>query len=521
MAALSQRTYRNLFWLVLACVALFRLLLAGRFGLGVDESHYVMYARHPAWGYFDHPPLVAFLCALTSRLGQGIFYIRLGPILCATASLVLVRYLALALYRDERVAFWSQILLLVMPYQQLLMVALLPDATLNLSWCAALLMVWRAVQAGKWRYWILSGVFWGSALLSKYHGVLLPICLLGYLLSSPKDRAWLARPQPYAAALIGLILFVPNIIWNARHDWISYTYQLGRGSTGGVQLDRILEVFGGQFAVWSPVIFGLLIAAAIVLGRQRPLDDSDRFVLWTSVPVFVFFCVIGATSRILPHWTAAGWWTGSLLVARVTLWRLDAAGKEAVRWRRWSVAALISGILMTVLLYVGLFVPIVGPVYSLARTISSRVNDRIPAVKTLVPFEGRFDMTNDLFGWEQIAARVEAVKDAMPHPQRTFIFSHRFYTVSQLGVYLPNTTVATTLSRKFDQYKLWFRPDSHVGWDALFVDDDRYRQGPERYMPLFERVERNPVQIEVFRDGYPAHNISVYRCYGYSGRYEP
>ena len=362
MAPLSQRSYRNLFWLVLAAVTLFRLLLAGRFGLGVDESHYVMYARHPAWGYFDHPPLVAFLAALTSRVGSGTFYIRLGPILCATISLVLMRYLALALYRDERVAFWSQILLLVMPYQQLLMVALLPDATLNLSWCAALLMVWRALEAGRWRDWVLSGVFVGIGLLSKYHAVLLPVCLLGYLVASPKHRVWLVRPQPYVAVFIGLLLFGPNIVWNARHDWISYAYQLGRGGDGAVEAGRILEVFAGQFAVWSPVIFGLLIAAGIVVVRQKPLDDSDRFVFWTSVPVFVFFSVIGAASRILPHWTAAGWWTGSLLVARVSLAKLNAPAKPAVRWPRWGAAALISGFLMTVLLYLGLFVPIVGPV---------------------------------------------------------------------------------------------------------------------------------------------------------------
>ncbi len=520
MPNFSQHTYRRAFWILVGAVTLFRLLLADRFGLGVDESHYVMYSRHPAWGYFDHPPMVAFLAALTSRLGNGIFFYRLGPILCAAGCLILVRGLALALYKDERIAFWCQILLLVMPYQQLLMVALLPDATLNLSWCATLLMVWRALQAGRWRHWVLSGVFLGVALLSKYHAILLPVCLLGYLLGSPKDRPWLTMPQPYVAALISVILFMPNIIWNARHDWISYAYQLGRGGGGGVEPGRILEVFGGQFAVWSPVIFGLLIASALVLARQKPLGQPDRFVLWSSVPVFVFFCAVGATSRILPHWTAVGWWTGSIAVAVVTLGKLSSSGRPAVRWRRWFAAGLISGFLMTALLYFGLFVPIVGPIYSLARTVSIKVNQHVPESRPLAPFQSKFDPTNDLVGWKTIAAGVEAVKAAMPYPQRTFIFSHRFYTVSQLGVYLPDTTVATTLTRKFDQYRLWFDPQDYVGWDALFVDDDRYRKGPEPYAPLFQRVDPEPVQIDIFRGGYPAHQLNVYRCYGYLGGYE-
>ena len=96
-------------------------------------------------------------------------------------------------------------------------------------------------------------------------------------------------------------------------------------------------------------------------------------------------------------------------------------------------------------------------------------------MKALAPFESNFDMTNDLFGWITAAERVAAAKAAMPDPQQTFVFSHRFYTVSQIAVYLPSTTVTTTLSRKYDQYRLWFRPRNHVGWDALFVDDDRYQ----------------------------------------------
>ena len=121
----SQPTYRSLFWLLLVAVTIFRLSLANRFGLGVDESHYLLYARHLAWGYFDHPPMVAFLAALTTLFGDSVFWVRLGPIICSTVSLIILRYLALELYRDERIALWAVILLQLMPYPHLLMVGLL------------------------------------------------------------------------------------------------------------------------------------------------------------------------------------------------------------------------------------------------------------------------------------------------------------------------------------------------------------------------------------------------------------
>ena len=225
----SQATYRRLFWLLLALVTASRLLLADKFGLGVDESHYLLYSRHLAWGYFDHPPMVAFLAALTSQFGEGVLMVRLGPIVCSTVSLIMLRYLALALYRDERVGFGAAVLIHLMPYQHLLLVGLLPDATLNIFWCGTLLAVWRAMHSGSWPMWLLAGLLFGGALLSKYHAALLALCLLGYFITSSDHRFWLKKAQPYAAFVIGLIVFSPNIVWNARRNWLSYAYQLGQG----------------------------------------------------------------------------------------------------------------------------------------------------------------------------------------------------------------------------------------------------------------------------------------------------
>jgi hypothetical protein len=78
----SQQRYRTLFWLFLTLITLFRLFFAGKLGLGVDESHYLLYSRRLAWGYFDHPPMVAFLAALTTLWDDGVFFVRLGPVIC-------------------------------------------------------------------------------------------------------------------------------------------------------------------------------------------------------------------------------------------------------------------------------------------------------------------------------------------------------------------------------------------------------------------------------------------------------
>ena len=518
---ISQTGFRKLFWLFLFLITIFRLFFAGKFGLGVDESHYLMYSRHLAWGYFDHPPMVAFLAALTTMAGDSVLLVRLGPIICTTASLILLRYLALELYQDERVAFGATALLHLMPYQHLLMVALLPDATLNLFWCGTLLAVWRALQTGKWSMWIMVGLLFGGALLSKYHGILLAGCLLGYFITSPNHRRWLTKIQPWIAVSIGFAVFMPNIIWNARHEWVSYLFQLGQGSGDGLSPGKILQAIGGQFGVWSPVIFGLLIAAAITIWRQRQLSDADRFAVWTSIPVFAFFCVLGLTSDILPHWTAAGWWTGSLVVTAVILKKIQQLNKSAKRWRQWSVAATITGFLMSTVLYLALFQPITVPVYTWARNISLSLNQHFPTIPALKPFEIGYDISNELFGWDQIAERVETIRAQMPHPDNTFVFGHRFHSTSQLAVYLYPDTIATTLRRKFNQYRIWFEPEKHSGWDALFVvENKRHQARAWGYQQLFTKMDQQPEQIRIFRNDQLAQELMVYKYFGFKGVFE-
>ena len=517
----TQTAYRTLFWCLLIGFTILRLFLINKFGLGVDESHYLLYSRKLAWGYFDHPPMVAFLAALTTLPGDSVFFVRLGPVICTAFSLILLRYLAIALYRDERMAFWAALTLHLMPYQQVLMVGLLPDATLNLFWCGTLLSVWHAIKTGRWSLWILTGLLFGGALLSKYHAVLLALCLLGYFITSSEHRYWLGKIQPWAAVMISLAVFVPNIIWNARHEWISYAYQLGQGSGEGLSWGDFLAAIGGQLAAWSPLIFGLLIAAGVVLARQKKMSGSDRFVIWTSIPIFALFCLAGLTTKILPHWTTAGWWTGSIAVVAVVLKKIASPNPSARRWRRWTAAAAVTGFFMSALLYLALFLPVAETAYNKARDFSIKLNQKFPAVKTLKPFEPRNDISNELFGWPEIAKKVEAIRSRMPRPEKTFVFSHRFFMASQIGVYLQPDTVAASLHRKFDQYHLWFAAPKHTGWDALLVvDRRRHIKRAQRYRPLFDKMDPQPASIQILRNGRLAQDLMVYTYYGFRGRFE-
>lgn len=512
----SDIVSRRWFWGVLAAVTFFRLIVAGRVGFSVDEAHYVMYSRHLAWGYFDHPPMVGFLGAAARLLGESPFWYRLGPILCWAAAAEVARRLVEPMI-GAPAALLALILFLLMPVAQLLGVALLPDAPLNVFWCLALLASWRAIRGGGWGWWLLAGASTGGAMLSKYHGVLLPLCLFLYLATSGEHRRWLRRPEPYAALAAACLVFLPNVVWNARHDWISYAFQLGHGGgKGGFGLDKLIESIGGQAAGASPVLFGLFVLAAVAVAR-RPESEGERFLWWTSIPVFVFFCGIGLFGKVLPHWPAVGWWTGMPLTAAVIGRRLEAGGATSRRWRRWTVAGALVGALSVSLLYSAMFFPVVGFLHEQARAASLALHERFDFIRPMKPFETKFDPTNDLYGWEELAARVEALRSEMPRPERTFVFCPRFFPASQLGAFLDASIPITTLTGRADQYKLWFDPAAHAGWDAILVDDDRYRKGADRYHPLFEAPVASSVRVEFRRGAFPARGATLYPFLGFRG----
>jgi len=56
-----MRNLHRQHYLLLAIWFIANLLQAIFTGLHSDESYYWMYSQNPAWGYFDHPPLVAAL----------------------------------------------------------------------------------------------------------------------------------------------------------------------------------------------------------------------------------------------------------------------------------------------------------------------------------------------------------------------------------------------------------------------------------------------------------------------------
>src|SRR5947208_13189019 len=96
---------------ILALVG-WRLIVAAFTPITFDEAYYWMWQKHLAGGYYDHPPMVAFVIrAGTAIAGDTEFGVRLVSILLALPMSLAVYQTAGILFGGRRVAATATILL--------------------------------------------------------------------------------------------------------------------------------------------------------------------------------------------------------------------------------------------------------------------------------------------------------------------------------------------------------------------------------------------------------------------------
>src|SRR5450631_3642129 len=92
---------------VALCVAMtaVQLLLIGRVELTFDEAYYTLWSRDIAWGYLDHPPMVAvWIRASTSLFGGSEFGVRALNTLILAVLPALIAWIAWRLFQSSAIA---------------------------------------------------------------------------------------------------------------------------------------------------------------------------------------------------------------------------------------------------------------------------------------------------------------------------------------------------------------------------------------------------------------------------------
>ena len=322
-----------------------RFALAAIVPLLPQEAYYWTWSRLPDWSYFDHPPLASYSIALTTAVfGQTAFGIKSAAVLWSIGWNVLWARLILDMFGHRRLAFWSLAALNLTIVYEVLGFGPTPDGPLLFAWVGTIWAVWRLSASADGRWWFVAGAFMGLSWLGKYSGALLGPIVVLYLLTSPRQRFWLAKPQPYLALLLAIIVFSPVLIWNFQHDWASLAFQSSRrlGEMGGFKPRYFLMLVVQQFLIVTPYLFVVAIAS---LAREfrgwftRGIADSVRLLLISAAVPLLLFTAISFRSIVKINWLAPAFWPLIVLGIRHLLAR--GGGEQRMVWGLASSAAVL------------------------------------------------------------------------------------------------------------------------------------------------------------------------------------
>lgn len=340
-----SRAGRQVLWLILA-TTLLRLATMAAMGLGMDESYTTAISRDLHLSYFDHPPLHQWIAWAAGRAFGFGRWARLPFVALFAGSTWLMYRLAARLYGPPA-GLWAA---LALNFAIFFTVAagewVLPDGPLTFCELGAALTLARILfplegeSERPWLLWLGFAAWIGLAALSKYQAVTVGLgCALAILIL-PEGRRRLLHPAPYAAKLAALAIVSPVILWNAEHQWISFTFQAGRGAAHHFNPAGLVTALVAQAGLLTPWVAVPLVWASVKMRR----GEKAKFLLIAAAPTIVLFNLlplIGA--KVLPHWPMPGW----LLLFPL----LGAALAQSVKdCRPWPVRwAWTSGVLLALL----------------------------------------------------------------------------------------------------------------------------------------------------------------------------
>ena len=331
------------FPLIVAVICAVRLAVAGSLHLTEDEAYYRLWSMAPAFGYYDHPPMIAGWIGVGRALaGDTPLGVRLLPVLASAALSLLVRDMARLAgggsQTAERAGIWFNATLLVSVGGFLAV----PDAPAALFWCLTLWCLLRAVPSAGVRWWAAAGVSAGCAALSKYSALFLGPGVLLWLLWTPESRRALRTPGPWLALTIATALFGLNVAWNATHHWFTFEKQFGRVAGHALSWRFLPELLLTQALLLNP-----LVALWLARSEAAPRTPSNRLGLFvaTSLPFAGYLVIHSLHDRVQAHWPAP------IYPALAVLAAFAADGVEARRLRQAvpGVAIAVTSILAILL----------------------------------------------------------------------------------------------------------------------------------------------------------------------------
>ncbi len=391
------------------------LALATRYGFHRDELYFIECARHLQASYVDQPVLTPLLAWVSLKLfGVSLLGLRMWPALAAWATVIIAGLTAREFGGGRRAQLLAAVATATMPVVLGADHLFGPTAFDVLAWAGLALVVARIGRTGDTRWWILCGLILGLGLANKHSVGFLAVALfIGALLSG--GRRLVLNRWFLAGAAIAAAFTIPDIWWQAQHDWatIAMTRALAQENGG---LANVANWVIGQLLMTALAMVVVWVAGLRFLWRSgRPLW---RALAWAYAILFVFFAL-----------TTGGkiYYLGGAYIYLLGAGAVAIDGWLAVRKARLRTLALATAVTTALTLPVAL--PLL-PARDLGRT--QKIN---PVLAESV-------------GWPQLVSSVRTVWFSLPARQRAsaVIFASNYGEASAINILGQGTDLPQAVS---------------------------------------------------------------------------
>lgn len=340
-ASFSERHEVRAAGLVLAGLLVLRLaaIVLDPGQLYADETQYWIWSRNLDWGYFSKPPMIAWIIAATTAVfGNADWAVRLAAPFLHTITAVFLGLTAHRLF-GARTGMWTAIGWATLPAVWLSATVITTDAVLMVGWSAGLYCLVRLRDRPEWASAIGLGLAGGFGFLSKYAMIYFLLgTALAILVDRPSRRALLGL-KGLAAGLITLAMILPNLLWNAAHDFATVSHTAANANWSGSLFNpgELSEFLLDQLGVFGPAFFPILLVAAVQAFREEALSSPMRrrvMLALYSAPALAIVCVQAFISRAHANWAASAYAAGLVLTIAFL--------REGPPWRRFVLYGSIG-----------------------------------------------------------------------------------------------------------------------------------------------------------------------------------
>jgi hypothetical protein len=374
---------------IAAAVTLLHLATNGRYGFHRDELQFLSDARHLDWGFVAYPPLTPFL----ERIGLGIFGLslvglRLFSVFAQATAIVVTGLMAWELGGGRLAQGTAALAVALSPLPLFQGTEFQYSSFDYLWWVLVAYFTIRMLKSENPRWWLAIGAVLGIGLLTKYSIVFFIAGILGGLAFTRARRFFLSR-WFWAGLALALAIFLPNFLWLARHQFISYHFlqsihirDIGEGRTSSFLPDQFLLCVN-LFAV------PLWLAGLVAFLRNRRYQMLGWMYL---IPLALFFFAKGRgyyLAAAYPMLLAMGATVGERWVSK-----LPRLGRRTIEIVFFANLAVCGACVCAVILPLASS----GPLMQFALSHNETLREEI--------------------GWPELVGTVAAIRDSLPASQQ-------------------------------------------------------------------------------------------------------